>query len=143
MTIGSDSNTSGNYWGRNVSREFRRAQLQRLYDTMNSSKTNQEIAALNCGKQLPPHEFSVTLWEENDTRERQVRMQMTPRLYEKDGCLEEVANYLFQVAVKKGDPGPPIDYGYKDPRTGKHLDTSRFATELPGKPNCVCVSAAR
>ena len=137
-TIGSDANTSGNVWGRGVSRKFQHAQLQQLYDTLNSAQMNQQISALNCGKQLPKHEFSVTLWWENSSRERQVRLQMTPRLYKDDSCLEGVVDYLFQRTVKLLDPGPPIDYGYRSPLTGEHLDTSRFANELPEKPDCSC-----
>jgi hypothetical protein len=138
ITIGSDANTSGNSWGRGVSREFGRPELQRLYDALNSEAGRKEIAALDCGRTLPEHEYSVTLWPDEEFQERQVRLQMTPRLYKDDGCLEESVNYVFQHAVKRIDPGPPIDYGYKDPKTGAHLDTSRFAEALPAKPECVC-----
>jgi len=140
ITIGSDANTSGNSWGRGVWREFRRPELQKLYDTLNSEAVRKELSALDCGATLPPFEYSVTLWPDAEYAERQVRLQMTPRLYEQDGCLEVSSDYVFQHAVKKIDPGPPIDYHYKNPSTGEHLDTSRFAEELPEKPECVCPS---
>jgi hypothetical protein len=141
ITIGPDADTSGNYFGRGVSKQFGRPQLQKLHDFLNSEDGRREITALNCGKTLPQHEYSVTLWPDDAVTERQVRLQMTPRLYKGDGCLEESLNYVFQRAVKTIDPGPPIDYGYKDPKTGEHLDTSRFAEELPEKPECVCPPA--
>jgi|RhiMethySRZTD1v2_1073278.scaffolds.fasta_scaffold18928_6 hypothetical protein len=140
ITIGSDADTSGNSWGRGISRGFRRPELQKLYDTLNSAAVRKQIAALDCGAALPPFELSVTLWPDDAYTERQVRLQMTPRLYERDGCLSDATDYVFQHAVKAIDPGPPIDYGYKDPLTGEHLDTSRFAEELPDKPECVCPS---
>jgi hypothetical protein len=138
ITIGLDGDTSGNSWGRGVSRQFGRPELQKLYDALNSEAGRKQIAALDCGRTLPEHEYSVTLWPDEEYQERQVRLQMTPRLYKDDGCLEESVNYVFQRTVKAIDPGPPIDYGYKDPQTGAHLDTSRFAEELPEKPECVC-----
>jgi hypothetical protein len=141
ITIGPDRETSGNSWGRNVSKQFDRSQLGKLYAVMNSDAAKKEIAALNCGKELPRHEYSVTLWPEGEVQERQVRLQMTPRLYKDDDCLQHSVNYVFQRAVKGIDPGPPIDYGYKDPQTGAHLDTSHFAEELPDKPACKCAAA--
>ena len=72
-------------------------------------------------------------------RERLVRLQMTPRLYENDDCLQESVNYVFQKTVKAIDTGPPIDYGYKNPTTGKHLDTSEITAYIPPKPTCTCV----
>jgi len=138
ITVGPDDDTSGNYWGRNVSKQFDRGQLMTLHKLMNSDSTRNEVAELNCRKQLPEHEYSVTLWTEGEYRERQVRLQMTPRLYEGDGCLPEAVNFVFQRTVKAIDPGPPIDYGYKDPLTGAHLDTSKDDELLPDKPECVC-----
>src|SRR5262245_2780035 len=138
ITIGSDANTSGHSWGRGVSREFRRPELQKLYDTLNSEAVRKELSALDCGATIPPFEYSVTLYPDGEYQERQVRLQMTPRLYEQDGCLRGSSDYIFQHAVKRIDPGPPIDYNYKNPHTGEHLDTSRFAEELPERPECVC-----
>ena len=139
ITVGPDKNTSGNYWGRNVSKQFGEPQLHSLYAAMNSPTTAAEITALHCAKKLPHHEYSVTLWTEGEYRERIVRLQMTPRLYENDECLQEAVNYVFHKTVKAIDTGPPIDYGYKDPHTGTHLDTSKIATEVPDKPQCACV----
>ncbi len=138
ITVGPDKDTSGNYWGRNVSKQFGESQLRSLYTAMNSPSTDAEITALNCSKKLPLHEYSVTLWTEGEYRERIVRLQMTPRLYESDECLQQAVNYVFQKTVKAIDTGPPIDYGYKDPHTGKHLDTSEIMTALPDKPQCAC-----
>lgn len=138
ITIGSDQDTSGNYWGRNVSKEFSRHQLQTLYNVMNSAETKKEIAALNCGRQLSDHEYSVTLWEEGKYRERIVRLQMTPRLYTDQECLQGAVNHVFNRNVKAIDPGPPIDYGYRDPLTGKPLDATESLFAIPAKPNCPC-----
>jgi hypothetical protein len=138
ITVGPDKDTSGNYWGRNVSKQFDEPQLRSLHTAMNSPATDTEITALNCGKKLPHHEYSVTLWTEGKYRERIVRLQMTPRLYQNDECLQQVVSYIFNTKVKAIDTGPPIDYGYKDPLTGTHLDTSKYATELPDRPECHC-----
>jgi hypothetical protein len=138
ITVGSDKDTSGNYWGRNVSKEFGEPQLRTLYQAMNSPGTDADISSLNCEKKLSYHEYSVTLWTEGEYRERIVRLQMTPRLYENDECLQQAVNYVFHKTVKAIDPGPPIDYGYKDPHTGTHLDASKIMTELPEKPECRC-----
>jgi hypothetical protein len=138
ITVGPDKDTSGNYWGRDISEQFGEPQLRSLYTAMNSPATDAEITALNCGKKLPHHEYSVTLWTEGEYRERIVRLQMTPRLYGNDECLQQAVNYIFHTKVKAIDTGPPIDYGYKDPHTGTHLDTSEIATKLPDKPECHC-----
>jgi hypothetical protein len=138
ITIGPDKQTSGNYWGRNVSKKFGEPQLRTLYEKMNSPAVDAEITSLTCGKKLAHHEYSATLWIEEQYRERQVRLQMTPRLYQNDNCLEEAVNFVFQRTVKEIDPGPPIDYGYKDPLTGKPLDTSKNMTAVPEKPECSC-----
>jgi hypothetical protein len=113
ITVGPDKDTSGNYWGRDVSKEFAEPQLRTLYAAMNSPAVDAEISALNCGKKLPRHEYSVTLWTEGEYRERIVRLQMTPRLYSDDECLQQSVNYVFQKTVKAIDTGPPIDYGYR------------------------------
>lgn len=138
ITIGSDKDTGGNYWGRNVCEQFGESQLRTLYQAMNSAATAAEVSTLNCSKKLPRHEYSVTLWTEGKYRERLVRLQMTPRLYENDECLQESVNYVFQKMVKAIDTGPPIDYGYKNPMTGKHLDTSEITARVPPKPSCPC-----
>lgn len=138
ITVGPDKDTSGNYWGRNVSKQFQEPQLQALYNVMNSPAVDDEITALHCGKKLAPHEYSVTLWTEGEYRERLVRLQMTPRLYKNDDCLQESVNFVFQKSVKAIDTGPPIDYGYKNPSTGKHVDTSEIETYVPPKPECAC-----
>lgn len=137
ITIGPDRDTSGNYFGRNVSRKFRKRELNALFKAMNSTETKTVIRRLACGSPSKDYVFSVTLWEENSTRERAVRLQMTPRLYAQDGCLEEAVDYVFERKVKSMDPGPPIDYGYKDPLTGKHLDTSHIENYLPDEL-CTC-----
>ena len=141
ITVGPDKDTSGNYWGRNVSKQFAEPQLQSLHKTMNSAAVDAEITAFICGKKLPQHEYSVTLWTEGEYRERIVRLQMTPRLYHDDECLQQAVNFVFQKTVKAIDTGPPIDYGYKDPLTGKPLDTSKIMTDLPEKPQCGCAGA--
>jgi hypothetical protein len=138
ITVGSDADTSGNYWGRNVSKQFDRPQLMSLHEIMNSNSTKDEVADLNCRRRLPQHEYSVTLRPEGEYRERQVRLQMTPRLYTSDECLQQAVDFVFQRNVKDLDPGPPIDYGYKDPLTGGHLDTSKSVEGLPDKPECNC-----
>jgi hypothetical protein len=139
ITVGPDKDTSGNYWGRNISEQFGEPQLQSLYTAMNSPATDAEITAVNCGKKLPHHEYSVTLWTEGEYRERIVRLQMTPRLYENDECLQQSVNFVFQNKVKAIDSGRPIDYGYKDPHTGKPLDTTEIQKYVPPKPECDCV----
>ena len=141
ITVGPDDDTSGNYWGRNVSKQFARPQLIMLHKLMNSDSKRHEVAELNCRRQLAEHEYSVTLWVEGEYQERQVRLQMTPRLYESNDCLKEAVNFVFQRTVKSLDPGPPIDYGYKDPLTGAHLDTSKYDDWLPEKPECYCGSS--
>ena len=67
---------------------------------MNASATAAEIRSLTCDKKLPHHEYSVTLWTEGRYRERIVRLQMTPRLYENDECLQEAVSYVFHKTVK-------------------------------------------
>jgi hypothetical protein len=139
ITVGPDKETSGNYWGRNVSKQFAEPQLHALYTAMNSPAVHDEITALNCAKKLPHHVYSVTLWTEGKYRERIVRLQMTPHLYENDECLQQSVNYVFQKTVKAIDPGPPIKYGYTDPLTGKPLDTSEIQISVPPRPECDCV----
>jgi len=51
VTVGSDKDTSGNYWGRNVSREFGEPQLGTLYQAMNSPGTDAEISSAQLRKE--------------------------------------------------------------------------------------------
>jgi hypothetical protein len=139
--VGSDSDTSGNSFAHSVSKQFDALQLRELYRVMNSPETTKRLRELTCGRELAGHEFSVTLWREGEYRERQVRAQMTPRLYDQDPCLNDAINYLFPRIVEDMDGGPPIDYGYKDPLTGKPLDTKKWADYVPPAPLCDCSTA--
>jgi len=143
ITVGSDENMSGNAFGRNVSASFRRPELERLHAWLNSAEFRVAAGKYSCAKPLPEFEVSVQLWEEGKFRERQVRMQTTPRVYRDDGCLRDGIGFLFERAVKSLDTGPPIDYGYRNPRTGAKLDTSGFAKQLPPEPQCECPEPAK
>ena len=138
ITIGSEPNMSGNSFGRNVSASFRRPELEKLHGWLNSPDFRAAAEKYSCTKPLPVFEVSVQLWEEGKFRERQVRMQTTPRVYEDDGCLDEGIRFLFARAVKSLDTGPPIDYGYRHPLTGEKADTSESARWLPPEPQCEC-----
>ena len=138
FVLGPDADTSGNSFGHSVSKAFDEREMRQLHAYLNSAVAIRELEKLNCDRRLLPHEFSVVLWREGKYRERQVRLQMTPRLYTADPCLNDAISHLFGKTVEAADKGAPIDYGYKDPLTGKPLDTSKWANYVSPAPKCPC-----
>jgi hypothetical protein len=134
IIVGAEENFSGNSFSRNVSRQFGEAQVKRLYNQLNGAEFKSKLEHYACA--LPPFTISVAFWKEGPYQERLVRMQMTPRLYRENGCVEEAAQYLFQQAVKALDHGPPIDYGYRHSLNGAPVGA--IAPLEPNEPECRC-----
>ena len=118
ISFGDASDMSGNSFGRGVSAQFGEAQLRRLYLELNGASARSKLQSYVCPAPLPDFRITVLLYYEGRYQERIVRMQMTPPLYKQDGRIEGGIGYLFELAVTRRDPGPPIDCGYRHPLDG-------------------------
>jgi hypothetical protein len=125
---------------RNVSAKFTSRDLERLHERLNSTEFQRQLTRYNCGDPVPKVEFTVSLWEPGEYQERHVLVQPRP-MFEAGGrerCLSFGLGYLLDLEVKRFDTGPPIDYHYRNPETGKDFGPEAYALPVPREPVCDC-----
>jgi hypothetical protein len=94
------------------------------------------LSEFSCGDALPGLAMSVELRPGGEDEDRRVLLRYLPSLDTNNRCLERGIDYLFEETVRGVDHGPPIDYGYINPSTGKPLYSPEW--EQPNKPICRC-----
>jgi hypothetical protein len=121
-----------------VSKVFKRHELELVFARAQQFASSGALNDFNCGDSLPPFRMSAELIPEGEYRERQVSLHYVPDLVRMNEyrCLDRGIDYLFEQAVREIDLGPPIDYGYKSPSTGKPLYEAEW--DQPRKPICRC-----
>ena len=96
------------------------------------------LAEFTCGDDVPQMRYELTLKPEGEWNERLVSVGYAPKLDSglEDRCLTSGISYLFRELLAEIDQGPPIDYGYVNPRTGERLGPAeKFENQ---KPICRC-----
>ena len=138
LVIGDNPNTSGNSFSCGVSDEFRAPELQQLYAALNGPRVRAKLQRYVCPQPLPPFRVTVVLWHEGPYQERLVRLQMTPPLYKDNGWIEGGLGYQFEHTVRTLDKGPPIDYGYRNPKDGSPIRITPYLRyQEPEEHDCV------
>ena len=126
-----------------VSKLFERAEVEKLHARLNSKDFQEKLTRYSCGDQVPKVDFTLSLWPEGEYQERHVLVQPRP-MFSPSGrtrCLGFGLTYLIAVEVAALDKGPPINYHYHDPHTGKELPPETYAREVPQEPRCDCSRA--
>jgi len=136
VTVGHRSGPGGGFT-ENVSAQFRKPELERFYARLRQINERGELQPFTCGDPPPRMEFELTLEHEGPLNERLVSVGYSPRLgYDTNRCLAFGLSYVVGGALAEVDHGPPIDYGYTNPLTGKK--TGPYVHGPRRAPICVC-----
>jgi len=138
VTIGDRGGVQGGGFTMDISREFGPASLLALYERVTSEETRNALSEFTCGDPVPAMRYELRLKPSGTWNERLVNVGYAPDLDGsfKDRCLTKGISYVFNQALQEIDLGPPIDYGYVDPHTGKPLGA--LPRTKPQKPICRC-----
>ena len=144
VTVGDRGGVLGGGFNVSVSREFTRDSLKELYARASSEDTQTALADFTCGDPVPPMRYELTLQPEGRSNERLVEVGYAPDLdppphvlVDKNRCLTSGISWVFNELIAEIDTGPPIDYGYVNPSTGKPLGALPLRSEN-SKPICRC-----
>jgi len=121
-----------------VSASFTRRELALVFARAQQFAPSGALKEFSCGDSLPALPMSVELIPEAEYEERRVTLEYLPDLTKDDNkrCLDRGISYLFQQAVRQVDHGPPVDYGYVNPSTGRPLYSAEW--DSTPKPICRC-----
>lgn len=125
---------------RNVSMQFERAEVEALFERLNSSEFQGQLSRYSCGDAVPHLEFTTSLWPDGTYQERHVLIQPRP-MFDPGGrtrCLDFGLGYLIDLEVAAIDHGVPIVYHYRDPLSGKDLPLPANEAQTPREPQCNC-----
>lgn len=138
IAIGDRGPRKGGGFTMNISNEFHRPQLEALYARAQQFGPGGELNDFTCGDSVPDFLFEMTLRPAGEYNERLVSVGYTPQLDMPGAqrCLSFGLSYLFDVAMREIDHGPPVDYGYVNPSTGTKLGP--YVPGPPRKPICRC-----
>jgi hypothetical protein len=134
VTVGHRSGMDGGFT-ENVSAQFKKPELERLYQRLMQIDQRGELQPFTCGDRPPRMEFELTLEPEGQLNERLVSVAYSPEIDgNTDRCLQFGLSYVVEGALAEVDHGPPIDYGYTSAgkKTGPYVRGPRRA------PICVC-----
>lgn len=137
-SVGDRGGVQGGGFTMSISREFTRDSLHALYASAISEDTQAALADFTCGDDVPAMRYELTLEPEGEWNERLVSVGYAPDLDSsfKDRCLTRGISYVFEELLAEIDTGPPIDYGYVNPHTGKPLGPLERTANR--KPICRC-----
>ena len=138
IAVGDRGTRLGGGFTMSISNAFHRPELESLHARAQQFKPSGALAEFACSDSVPDFLFEMTLQPAGADNERLVEVAYTPRLDNggADRCLSFGLSYLFDVALADVDHGPPIDYGYVNPRTGEKLGP--YVPGSPRKPICRC-----
>ena len=138
VTVGDRGGVQGGGFTMSISREFTRDSLNALYAQAINEDTQLALADFTCGDPVPQVRYELTLKPEGEWNERLVSVGYAPDLDSsfKDRCLTRGISYVFEEMLAEIDTGPPIDYGYVNPSTGKPLGPYEKGENR--KPICRC-----
>ena len=138
IAVGDRGTRPGGGFTLGISNAFHRPELESLHARAQQFRPSGALAEFACRDSVPDFLFEMTLQPAGTYNERLVEVGYTPRLDGggADRCLSFGLSYLFHVALDEIDHGPPVDYGYVDPRTGERLGP--YVPGPPRKPICRC-----
>jgi hypothetical protein len=138
VEIGNRDTRPGGGFTLSISNAFQRAQLESLHARAQQFGPSGAFAEFACGDSVPDFRFELTLKAAAEYQERLVSVGYTPEIDDggAERCLSFGLSYLFDTALAEIDHGPPVDYGYVDPHTGKKLEP--YVRGPLRKPICRC-----
>jgi hypothetical protein len=138
IKIGDRGTRPGGGFTLNISNEFHRPQLESLLARAQQFGPSGALDEFACGDSVPDFLYEMTLEPAGEYNERLVDVAFTPKL-DPTGpqrCMIFGQSYVFDTALAAVDHGPPVDYGYVNPSTGKKLGP--YVSGPPRKPICRC-----
>jgi hypothetical protein len=129
-----------------VGRDFGPAQAEEVLRRLVALDSSGAFKQFTCGDTVPHFRFDLTLHQQGAVQERIVTLGHVPYAepWGPDRCLHEGFDYLVARTFAQVDTGPSVDYGYRNPGTGKTI-----AAAEPGKrhsrwyPTCHCDSVGK
>jgi len=139
-SIGSEDPRRGAGFVASISAEFSVRNLEQLHKSLNSAEFQKQLSPYGCGDPVPAIAFTVSLWERAEYQERHILVQPRPMFSAggRERCFDFGLTYLVEKEVQRLDPGPPIDYHYRHPETGKEFGPEAYARHVPREPTCDC-----
>jgi hypothetical protein len=134
--LGPELPTSRGNTQASVSTSFKGRELALMLTRAQQFGPTGMLSEFSCGDPVPALTMSVELRPGGEYEKRRVILDYLPTLDDKNECLDRAVDYLFEDAVRGIDRGPPVDYGYVNPSTGKPLYSSEW--EHKQKPICRC-----
>jgi len=136
VTVGHRSGMDGGF-SQSVSAQFKKPELERFYARLMQIDSRGELQPFTCGDPPPRMEFELTLKPEGTWNERLVSVGYSPQIDNNTNrCLSSGLSYVVAGALAEVDHGPPIDYGYTDPLSGKK--TGPYVYGPRQAPICLC-----
>lgn len=121
-----------------VTRAFGKLELAELYKRMQQFTSDGSLNDFTCGDPAPQFRYFLRLMPESRRNERLVDVSHLPTVSPggPTRCLSFGLSYFVNRAAFDIDRGDPVDYGYRDPHTGKKLGPE--PRRMPRKPVCRC-----
>jgi hypothetical protein len=124
-----------------VGSQFGKAQAEEVLRRLVALDSSGAFKQFTCGDSVPHFGFDLTLHEEGELQERIVTLGHAPyaKPWGRERCLHQGFDYLVALTFAQVDTGPSVDYGYKNPSTGRVIPSNP-----PGErharwwPTCDC-----
>ena len=124
-----------------IGRDFGPAQANEVLRRLVALDSSGAFKQFTCGDAVPHFGFDLTLHQEGELQERLVSLGHTPELkpWGPQRCLYEGFGYLVARTFAEVDSGASVEYGYRNPSTGKDIPA-----DPPGErhsrwwPTCSC-----
>ena len=132
---------SGGGFSVSVGAKFGQAEAEEVLRRLVALDSSGAFKQFTCGDSVPHFGFDLTLHQQGELQERIVTLGHTPELkpWGPQRCLGLGFDYLVARTFAQVDTGPSVDYGYKNPSTGKVIPSNP-----PGErhsrwwPTCDC-----
>jgi hypothetical protein len=138
IKIGDRGTRPGAGFTMTISNDFHRPQLESLLARAQQFGPSGALNEFACGDSVPDFLYELDLQPAGEYNERLIDVDYAPDLNPAgpERCLLFGQSYLFNVAMAEIDHGPPVDYGYVNPRTGEKLGA--YVRGPIRKPICRC-----
>ena len=141
LRIGNRGPGPGGGFSVSVGEDFGKPEAAEVYRRLVALDSSGEFKQFSCGDEVPHFGFDLTIQRESEVQERIVTLGHTPRLapWGAQQCISRGFSYIVARTFAQVDSGPSVDYGYKNPSTGK-----RYPPKDPGErhsrwwPTCHC-----
>jgi hypothetical protein len=142
VMVGRPMDGPGGGFSVSVGSQFGVPEMEEVYRRLVALEERGAFREFSCpGDSVPRFRFNMILVGEGPVDERRVSFGHIPGIeyWGPQRCLNEGLQYLVARTFAEVDSGPSVDYGYKDPLTGKPLpDRGAGERHERWRPTCRC-----